>query len=73
MTKTFTLNGEKNISRSICFPQILNQPCTTTWISITNLGWYGTFDTAELLDGTVEIFSVADQDAHYELHLGLYR
>lgn len=37
----------------------------------TNLGWNGTFDTAELLDGTIEIVSVTDHDAHYELHIRL--
>lgn len=30
----------------------------------TNLGWDGTFNTAELLDGTIEIVSVADHNAH---------
>lgn len=37
----------------------------------TNLGRNGTFDTAELLDGTIEIVSVTDHDAHYELHIRL--
>lgn len=38
---------------------------------ITNLGWDGAFDTAELLDSAVEIVSVAHHYAHYELHVGL--
>lgn len=40
--------------------------------NFTNLGRDGTFDTAELLDGTVEIVSVADHDAHYKLHFRLW-
>lgn len=40
--------------------------------NFTNLGRDGTFDTAELLDGTVEIVSVANHDAHYKLHLRLW-
>ncbi len=39
--------------------------------NITDLRWDWAFDTAELLDGTVEIVSVADHDAHNELHIGL--
>lgn len=40
-------------------------------LSITNLRRDGTVDAAELLDGAVEVVSVADHDAHYELHIGL--
>lgn len=54
-----------------CFSPNLKQPCTNPWTNTTNLGWDGTFNTAELLDGTVEIVSVANHDAHYELHVGL--
>ncbi len=39
--------------------------------NITDLRWDWAFDTAELLDGTVEIVSVANYDAHNELHIGL--
>lgn len=40
--------------------------------NITNLGRDGTFDTAELLDGTIEVVSVADHNAHDKLHIRLY-
>lgn len=41
--------------------------CTNT----TNLRRDGTFNTAELLDGTVEIVSAASHDAHNQLHVWL--
>lgn len=39
---------------------------------MTHLGRNGAFNTTQLLDGTVEIISVADHDAHDELQLGLH-
>lgn len=39
---------------------------------MTNLGWDGIFNTAQLLDGTVEIISVAKNDANYKLQIGLH-
>lgn len=38
---------------------------------MTNLGWNGIFDTADLFDGTVEIIPVAHQDAHNKLCIWL--
>jgi len=42
-------------------------------VNITNLGRYGAFNTAQLLDGTVEIISVADHDAHHKLQIRLHK
>lgn len=39
---------------------------------LTDLGWDRTPDTAELLDGTIQIVSVADHNAHHKLHIRLY-
>lgn len=40
--------------------------------NITNLGWDRIFHTAQLLYGSVEIVSVANNDAHYKLQTGLH-
>lgn len=39
--------------------------------AITDLGWDGIFDTADLFDGSIEIIPVAHHDAHNKLDIGL--
>lgn len=39
--------------------------------AITNLGWNGIFDTADLFDGSIEIIPVAHHDAHNKLDIWL--
>lgn len=40
--------------------------------NITHLGWDGASNTTELLDSTIEIVSVAGQNAHHKLHIRLH-
>lgn len=37
--------------------------------AITNLGWNGILDTADLFDGSIEIIPVAHHDAHNKLDI----
>lgn len=50
---------------------MLHIKCAQTVDTIANLGWDGIFDAADLLYGTIKIFSVAHYDAHYKLYTWL--
>lgn len=62
--KTLKKLGHVEITPFFLLSSVIHAPSTDLW-------WDGTFDTAELLDGAVEVVSVADHDAHHQLHIWL--